>query len=100
MFKGATLAAIPLPSGQWTPKDNPVTAELDGGPAILQAVVPILASDDAISLAKRIQRQEHIIYPLAVKWFAQGKVRMLDGKSLLNGELLPPCGHQIYSDEP
>ena len=77
-----------------------VTAELDGGPAILQAVVPILASDDATILAKRIQRQEHIIYPLAVKWFAQGDIQMIDGKTLLKGELLPPSGYQIYSEEP
>lgn len=76
-----------------------VTAELDGGPAILQAVVPILANDDATILAKRIQRQEHIIYPLAVRWFAQGDIQMVDGKSLLKGELLPASGYQIYPEE-
>jgi len=77
-----------------------VTAELDGGPAIVQASVPVLASDDAGSLAKRVQRQEHIIYPLAVKWFAEGKLHMKQGKSVLNGEPLPTCGFQIESDEP
>jgi phosphoribosylglycinamide formyltransferase 1 len=77
-----------------------VTAELDGGPAIVQACVPIFAEDDASSLAKRVQRQEHIIYPLAVKWFAQGDLRMVDGKSVLNGEPLPPSGYLISSDEP
>lgn len=76
-----------------------VTAELDGGPAIVQASVPILASDDANSLAKRVQRQEHLIYPLAVKWFAQGDLRMIDGKSVLKDEPLPPSGFQIESDE-
>ncbi len=76
-----------------------VTAELDGGPAIVQASVPVLASDDASSLAKRVQRQEHVIYPLAVKWFAQGDLRMIDGKSVLKGEPLPPSGFQIESDE-
>jgi phosphoribosylglycinamide formyltransferase-1 len=76
-----------------------VTAELDGGPAIVQASVPVLASDDASSLAKRVQRQEHVIYPLAVKWFAQGELRMIDGKSVLKGEPLPPSGFQIESDE-
>ena len=77
-----------------------VTAELDGGPAIVQAVVPVFANDDTGSLAKRVQRQEHVIYPLAVKWFAEGKLRMLDNKAELNGELLPACGYQIEANEP
>ena len=76
-----------------------VTAELDGGPAIVQASVPVLANDDASSLAKRVQRQEHVIYPLAVKWFAQGDLHMIDGKSVLKGEPLPASGFQIESDE-
>lgn len=77
-----------------------VTAELDGGPAIVQASVPVLAGDDAASLAKRVQQQEHIIYPLAVKWFAEGDLRMIEGKSVLKGELLPISGCQITSDQP
>lgn len=77
-----------------------VTAELDGGPAIIQAVVPVLPHDDASVLAKRVQRQEHVIYPLAVKWFAQGKLKMVDNKTVLNGELLPACGYQIEANEP
>lgn len=77
-----------------------VTAELDGGPAIVQASVPVFADDDAGSLAKRIQRQEHVIYPLAVKWFAEGELHMIDGKSVLKGEPLPASGFQIESDEP
>jgi len=77
-----------------------VTAELDGGPAIVQAVVPVLEGDDAIQLAKRVQRQEHVIYPLAVKWFAQGDLKMQDGKAELKGELLPACGYQIEANEP
>ncbi len=77
-----------------------VTAELDGGPAIVQAVVPVLAGDDAGLLAKRVQRQEHVIYPLAVKWFAQGDLKMQDGKAELKGELLPACGYQIEANEP
>jgi len=77
-----------------------VTAELDGGPAIVQSSVPIFADDDAATLAKRVQRQEHIVYPLAVKWFAQGDLCMVDGKSMLKGELLPSSGCQIISDQP
>lgn len=77
-----------------------VTAELDGGPACIQASVPILATDDAGLLAKRVQRQEHVIYPLAVKWFAQGRLSMSNGKALLDSELLPASGFQIESHEP
>jgi len=76
-----------------------VTAELDGGPAVIQARVPIMQNDDASTLAKRVQRQEHIIYPLAVKWFAEGKLAMRDGKAWLSGELLPECGYQIEANE-
>lgn len=76
-----------------------VTAELDGGPAAVQASVPIFADDDASSLAKRVQRQEHIIYPLAIKWFAQGELKMLEGKCLLKGELLPVTGYQIHTTD-
>jgi len=77
-----------------------VTAELDGGPSVIQASVPILANDDASSLAKRVQRQEHVIYRLAVKWFALGELQMLNGKSVLKGELLPESGYQLHSEEP
>ena len=76
-----------------------VTAELDGGPAIVQASVPIIAGDDSTNLAKRVQRQEHLIYPLAVKWFAEGDLCMVEGKSVLKGEPLPQSGFQIQSDE-
>lgn len=77
-----------------------VTAELDGGPAVVQAKVPVLAGDDATLLAQRVQCQEHVIYPLAVKWFAQGELKMVDGKAELKGELLPGCGYQIEANEP
>jgi phosphoribosylglycinamide formyltransferase 1 len=76
-----------------------VTAELDGGPAAVQAIVPILPNDDAGTLAKRVQQQEHVIYPLAVKWFAQGELKMTQGKAELKGELLPACGYQIRANE-
>lgn len=56
-----------------------VTPELDAGPAILQAPVEIRWDDDARSLAARVQDQEHRIYPLAVGWCVEGKVRLRDG---------------------
>lgn len=72
-----------------------VTAELDGGPAAIQAVVPILTSDDATSLAARVQQQEHIIYPMAVRWFCEGRLAMSESQVLLDGEPLPPSGYQV-----
>lgn len=76
-----------------------VTAELDGGPNIIQASVPVIAGDDATSLAKRVQRQEHIIYPMAIKWFAENKLQMKGNRAWLNNELLPESGHLIESQE-
>ncbi|MBB3061826.1 phosphoribosylglycinamide formyltransferase [Microbulbifer rhizosphaerae] len=72
-----------------------VTEELDGGPAIVQALVPVQAEDSAELLAKRVQVQEHKIYPLAVTWFAQGRLRMVEDRSELDGELLPRSGKKI-----
>lgn len=72
-----------------------VTAELDGGPSVIQAKISVEAGDDATSLAKRVQQQEHIIYPLAVKWFAEGRLRMNDNGVFLDNELLPPSGYLI-----
>ncbi|MEO5345718.1 MAG: phosphoribosylglycinamide formyltransferase [Magnetococcus sp. YQC-9] len=51
-----------------------VTEEVDAGPIIAQAVVPILDNDDAHTLAARILKQEHRIYPLAVRLFAEGRL--------------------------
>jgi phosphoribosylglycinamide formyltransferase-1 len=76
-----------------------VTAELDGGPSAIQASVPIIDGDDANSLAKRVQRQEHIIYPLAVKWFAEGRLVMKENRAYLDNELLPEHGYLIESHE-
>ena len=56
-----------------------VTSELDHGPIVIQAAVPVLASDDAASLAARVLRQEHVIYPRAVRWFVEGRLRVEDG---------------------
>jgi phosphoribosylglycinamide formyltransferase-1 len=76
-----------------------VTAELDGGPSAIQASVPIIDGDDASSLAKRVQHQEHIIYPLAVKWFAEGRLVMKENRAYLDNELLPEHGYLIESHE-
>jgi phosphoribosylglycinamide formyltransferase-1 len=53
-----------------------VTEETDGGPIILQAAVPILDDDTAETLAGRIHKKEHEIYPEAVKLFAEGRLEV------------------------
>lgn len=62
-----------------------VTPELDGGPVVMQAKIPVLPSDTEETLAKRVQIQEHIIYPHVVKWFVEGRLKLEDGKALLDG---------------
>ncbi|VAX05413.1 Phosphoribosylglycinamide formyltransferase [hydrothermal vent metagenome] len=65
-----------------------VTEELDGGPVILQAQVPVEANDTAETLAARVLTQEHIIYPQAIHWFAEGRVKMNKGQVLMDGKQL------------
>lgn len=67
-----------------------VTPTLDHGPIVVQSAVPVLAGDDEAALADRVLATEHVIYPLAVRWFIEGKldvqgslVRHRDGASQL-----------------
>jgi phosphoribosylglycinamide formyltransferase-1 len=53
-----------------------VTAQLDHGPIIIQAAVPVLPADDEATLAQRVLAQEHRIYPQALRWLANGQVRL------------------------
>jgi hypothetical protein len=62
-----------------------VTPELDGGPVVLQARVPVLPGDDEDTLAARVLRQEHIIYPRVVGWFATGRLVLRDDAVYLDG---------------
>jgi phosphoribosylglycinamide formyltransferase 1 len=57
-----------------------VTAELDHGPIVVQAAVPVLAGDDAASLAARVLVQEHQIYPQAVAWFVRDELSLDNGR--------------------
>ena len=70
-----------------------VTAELDGGPVILQAEVPVLPQDDSATLAARVLEQEHLIYPAVVRWFAEGRLEFgEDGHPWLDGKPMEkPC---------
>ena len=72
-----------------------VTEELDGGPLVLQAVIPVETGDSAEILAQRVHTQEHLIYPRAVHWFAEGRLRLGQAGAELDGQPLPACGQQI-----
>lgn len=74
-----------------------VTEELDGGPAIIQAHVPVQSTDTAERLAARVLQVEHRIYPLAAEWFAQNRLSLNDNRAMLDDEPLPITGF-IYRD--
>ena len=72
-----------------------VTEELDGGPLVVQAVIQVQSDDSPTSLAQRVHEQEHQIYPLAVRWFAEGRLRLDEQGAVLDGQPLPSTGHLI-----
>lgn len=57
--------------------------------------MPVLNGDTPDSLAQRVQRGEHHIYPLAVRWFAEGRLRLGEQGVELDGQPLPASGRQI-----
>ena len=65
-----------------------VTAELDGGPLVLQSRVPVLPGDTVATLSARVQQREHIIYPRVIGWIAAGRLRESEGAAWLDGRQL------------
>ena len=74
-----------------------VTPDLDSGPIIAQAAVPILPDDTEETLSARILRQEHRLYPLVVRWFAEGRIAVEGEKVAVNG--VPPGATLLFSPE-
>ena len=68
-----------------------VTAELDHGPVVIQAAVPVLEDDDEAALGARVLAQEHRIYPQAVQWFVEDKLTIVDGKVKIAGSVVEPA---------
>ena len=62
-----------------------VTAELDAGPIVIQAAVPVRAGDSAEMLAARVLGQEHVVYPRAVRWFLDGRLVIQEGVTIVKG---------------
>ncbi len=67
-----------------------VRAEMDHGPIIIQATVPVLADDDADTLGARILESEHKIYPQALRWIAQGRVNVHEERCFIANVKAPP----------
>ncbi len=65
-----------------------VTTELDGGPVIAQARVPVLAADTAASLQARVREVEHILYPRVLQWYASGRISLKAGRIVFDGKPL------------
>lgn len=65
-----------------------VTAELDSGPVIIQGRVPVAPDDTPETLAAKVHAVEHRLYPLVIRWFAEGRLRMVDDAVVFDGRRL------------
>lgn len=72
-----------------------VTEELDGGPVIAQAVVRIEPEDDADSLKDKVHAREHVLYPIVVKWFTEGRLKLTPAGITLDGRPMPTNGLRL-----
>jgi len=76
-----------------------VTNDLDGGPVIIQAIVPIQADDTADTLGARVLQEEHRIFPLAIRWCVAQRLSIRNGQVLLDGEIRPEQGLNVTPDQ-
>jgi len=65
-----------------------VTEELDGGPVIAQAEVKVADNDTPETLAAKVQEKEHILYPIVVRWFCEGRIQLGSDFVTFDGELM------------
>ncbi|WP_094751769.1 phosphoribosylglycinamide formyltransferase [Psychromonas sp. CD1] len=70
-----------------------VTPEIDNGPVVLQAKVPIFDDDNVAELSARVHTQEHLIYPLSAQWFLSGRLKLNAGNAELDGKCLAKDGY-------
>jgi len=73
-----------------------VTPDLDGGPVILQASVPVKKDDNIETLGARVLIREHQIYPVVIRWFAEGRLDLKDNLAIFDGQILE---HALSFDE-
>ena len=72
-----------------------VNEKIDGGAIVLQAKVPIFPEDNITDIEDRVKEQEIRFYPLVIKWFVEGRLRLIDNHAYLDGNRLPPQGYAI-----
>ena len=72
-----------------------VNEKVDGGAIVLQAKVPIFPEDNITDIEDRVKEQEIRFYPLVIKWFVEGRLRLIDNHAYLDGNRLPPQGYAI-----
>ncbi|AOI93126.1 phosphoribosylglycinamide formyltransferase [Burkholderia pseudomultivorans] len=72
-----------------------VIPELDSGAIVAQGAVPVRAGDDAAALAQRVLTVEHVLYPRAVRWFVEGRLRLEDGRAVV----APEEARWIFADQ-
>jgi phosphoribosylglycinamide formyltransferase 1 len=77
-----------------------VVAEMDSGPIIAQGAVPVRDDDTEETLAARVLTVEHRIYPLALRLVAEGRVRVMDGRCLIDGVPVPGAAQLVATDLP
>lgn len=65
-----------------------VTEELDGGPVIAQAEITVTPDDSNETLAEKVQKKEHLLYPIVVRWLCEGRIQLGDDQVLFDGEVL------------
>lgn len=73
-----------------------VTEQLDGGPVILQAQIPVLAEDDETRLIARVKSREHAIYPQVISWLLAGRLALNNQQAWLDGKPLPASGYAAH----
>jgi len=100
-FKGLNTHVRALAAGtaQHGASVHFVTNDLDGGPVIVQASVPVRTGDTADTLAARVLHEEHRILPLAIRWFVEGRLSIRNGQVLLDGEIRPEQGLVAVPDQ-
>ncbi|MDX1466020.1 MAG: phosphoribosylglycinamide formyltransferase [Halomonas sp.] len=72
-----------------------VTEELDGGPVALQAEVAVAPDETEESLQAKVQAREHLIYPIAVRWFLEGRLQLKGEAAAMDGVALPSTGMRL-----
>lgn len=100
-FKGLNTHARALAAGvqQHGASVHFVSDDLDGGPSIIQAAVPVRPDDSAATLAARVLREEHRIYPIAIRWYLEGRLAIRNGRVLLDGERRAEQGMDITIED-